>query len=180
MVAWNRVGRVLSVKATLALTVTCGLALCWLIPISKADAQAPPKTSTSTSDFAHVVDFEQGATRFQPGDKIDITEVRGTSEKFAGGNIYLVKGTYKLASHDRATLAAYITATDPKYASSPSLKVQHLTVDRGEGTFTLFLPMYHSGLPHVSFYPANGGDGFGGNYFGTGDSVLKKWWDEKK
>jgi hypothetical protein len=32
------------------------------------------------------------------------------------------------------------------------------------------------GWPHVSFYPADGGDGFGGVYFGTGDSVLKKWW----
>jgi hypothetical protein len=25
-----------------------------------------------------------------------------------------------------------------------------------------------------------GGSGFGGNYFGTGDSVLKKWWGEEK
>ena len=28
----------------------------------------------------------------------------------------------------------------------------------------------------IANYPADGGDGFGGNYFGTGDSVLKRWW----
>jgi hypothetical protein len=31
----------------------------------------------------------------------------------------------------------------------------------------------------VSFYPADGGSDFGGNYFGTGDSVLKQWWGAK-
>ena len=36
------------------------------------------------------------------------------------------------------------------------------------------------GWPHVSFYPSGGGEGFGGNYFGTGDSVLKKWWGSKQ
>lgn len=39
--------------------------------------------------------------------------------------------------------------------------------------------MSYRGWPHVSFYPADGGSGFGGNYFGTGDSVLKKWWGSK-
>lgn len=29
------------------------------------------------------------------------------------------------------------------------------------------------GWPHVSFYSTNDGEGFGGNYFGTGESVLK-------
>jgi hypothetical protein len=32
------------------------------------------------------------------------------------------------------------------------------------------------GWPHVSFYPVSGGEDFGGNYFGTGDFVLKQWW----
>jgi hypothetical protein len=124
--------------------------------------------------------LNRAQTRFQPGDKIEVTEIRGTSQKFGSGNIYLVKGTYTLASHEQATLAAYITATDAKYASGPSLKVQHQTIGRGQGTFTLFLPMYNDGLPHVSFYPADGGEGFGGNYFGTGDSILRKWWGTKE
>jgi hypothetical protein len=41
---------------------------------------------------------------------------------------------------------------------------------------TLYLPMSYEGLPHVSFYGDDDGEGMGGNYFGTGDSVLKKWW----
>ena len=44
--------------------------------------------------------------------------------------------------------------------------------------FVQRLPMYYDGWPHVSYYPAKGGDGFGNNYYGTGDSVLKKgWWE---
>ena len=35
------------------------------------------------------------------------------------------------------------------------------------------------GWPHVSFYPTDGGESFGGVYFGTGDSVLKQWWGKK-
>ena len=49
---------------------------------------------------------------FLNGDKITIPEVRGTADTFAPGNIYWIKGTYTLASHDRAMLAAYTTAMD--------------------------------------------------------------------
>ena len=52
-------------------------------------------------------------------------------------------------------------------------------VDEGQGTFVLYLPMLCRGWPHVSFYPADGGGDFGGNYFGTGDSVLTRWWGSK-
>jgi len=159
-----------------------------LLPViggsSGADSQPAAKSSQATppanSEFPHVVKFEQGATRFQEGDKIEITEIRGTAEQFGRGHLYVVKGTYALGSHDRATLAAYITTTKKDQEFGHSLKAQHLTVDRGQGTFTLFLPMYTEGLPHVSFYPAGGGNGFGGNYFGTGDSVLKQWWGTGK
>jgi beta-lactamase regulating signal transducer with metallopeptidase domain len=142
----------------------------------EGSAVASPKVDhPAPSEFPHVVRFEQGATRFAGGDKITILEVRGTDETFAPGNIYSIKGTYTLGSRDRATLLASITATDSD-GKSGSLKVQTLQIERGEGTFTLLLPMSYRGLPHVSFYPAGGGEGFGGNYFGTGDSVLKQWW----
>ena len=51
------------------------------------------------------------------------------------------------------------------------MKAQNLIVSQGTGTFTLFLPMSYGGCPHVSFYPVDGGTGFGGVYFGTGNSV---------
>ena len=142
----------------------------------EGSAAASPKVDRpATAEFPHAVRFEQGATRFAGGDKITILEVRGTDETFAPGNIYSIKGTYTLGSRDRAMLLASITATDSD-GKSGSLKVQTLQIERGEGTFTLLLPMSYRGLPHVSFYPAGGGEAFGGNYFGTGDSVLKHWW----
>ena len=135
---------------------------------------------TVTADFPYAIQFEQGATRFLDGDKITILEVRGTADKFAVGDIYLIKGTYTLGSHDRAKLAASITAVDAANGRSTPLKVQSTIVNQGNGTFTLYLPMPCRGLPHVSFYPADGGSDFGGNYFGTGDSVLKRWWGSKE
>ena len=135
-------------------------------------------------DFPYSVRFQQGATRLPAGDKIVITEVKGTAETMAPGNIYLVRGTYKLTSHERASLSVFTTA---KYVVGPgefvmgsnALKVQTTSVTKGEGTFTLYLPMTGDGFPHVSFYPAQGGGDIGGTYFGTGDSVLKRWWGEK-
>ncbi len=158
---------------------------------------------TTTSEFPYAVKFEQGATRFLNSDKIKIVEIRGTADTFAPGNIYWIKGTYTLASHDRAILLASITVTDwveimnslgdlavradhfnpgkatdaiPGHATGAELKVQRTVVNRGTGSFTLFLPMSHKGMPHVSFHSFENGEGFGGNYFGTGDSVLKRWW----
>jgi len=81
-----------------------------------------------------------------------------------------------LASRDKASVAAYTTAAKASDAKSPSLKVQRMSVTRGSGEFSLFLPMSYQGWPHVSFYPHGGGEGFGGNYVGTGKYVLKKWW----
>src|SRR5262249_20202090 len=105
---------------------------------------------------------------------------RGTSETMTPGNIYWIKGTYTLASRDRAVLAAFTTARNAGDGKGPTLKVQTTPVSRGSGAFTLFLPMAYKGWPHVSFYPSDGGSDLGGNYFGTGDSVLKRWWGSKQ
>jgi hypothetical protein len=126
------------------------------------------------------VPFELGAARFADGDQIQIEEIHGTSGKFEPGNIYWIKGTYTLSSHDKASLAAFTTAKEAKDGTGPIWKVQTVVVKRGSGTFTLLLPMSCEGWPHVSFYTDGGGEGFGGVYFGTGDSVLTKWWDNNE
>jgi beta-lactamase regulating signal transducer with metallopeptidase domain len=131
------------------------------------------RNGTSTSDFPDAVRFELGETRFLSGDGITITEVRGTAEEIALGQIYCIKGRYRLASHDRAQLSVGITADNAADGTKSGFKPQDTIVDKGDGTFMLFLPMAYKGWPHVSFYPAEGGDGFGGVYFGTGDSVAK-------
>jgi beta-lactamase regulating signal transducer with metallopeptidase domain len=153
----------------------------WWSTNRSATAKAPGATPSTElpSVFPHVVKFEQGATRFETGDKITILEVRGTADTMTPGHTYRIKGTYTLASHDRATLAAYTTASKAANGTGPTHKVQSTVVHRGTGTFTLVLPMSCEGWPHLSFYPADGGSDFGGNYFGTGDWVLKKWWGTK-
>jgi hypothetical protein len=138
-----------------------------------AAGKSVASSSASEGDFPYTVSFKQGETKFVESDKISITEVRGTDPTLAVGNIYVIRGTYKLASHDRAMLCASVTAIDAENGRCTGLKVQNAVVPRGSGTFTLYLPMSYRGWPHVSFYPADGGEGFGGTYFGIGDSLHK-------
>jgi hypothetical protein len=77
-------------------------------------------------------------------------------------------------------LAAYTTARNAAEGTSRSFVPQSTIVTKGNGAFTLFLPMSCEGWPHVSFYPADGGEDFGGSYFGTDDSVLRRWWGTKE
>lgn len=139
-----------------------------------AEERAAAEAATSNSEFPYQIPFEQGATEFEVGDRITITEVRGTAETFAAGNIYWIKGRYTLATKQKAQLATFVTAAAAKDGTSSVWKVQSTIIDKGDGTFTLFLPMSCRGWPHVSFYPERGGESFGGIYFGTGDSVLKQ------
>ncbi len=146
---------------------------------SEATATSTGKpNATTTSELPYVIKFEQGATHFLDGDKISILEVRGTADTFTPGNIYWIKGAYTLASHDQASLAAFTTAKNAAEGRGKYFKVQMTEVTKGEGKFAVYLPMLIEGWPHISFYPADGGEGFGDNYFGTGDSVLKRgWWE---
>ena len=76
-------------------------------------------SATTASEFQFAVKFEQGATRFAKGDKITIVEVRGAADTFTPGNIYGITGTYALASHDRAMLAAFTIAKDAADGTGP-------------------------------------------------------------
>lgn len=185
MILQNRRSPRVTLRAMCFVTVMAVLALAFSIETQRKNALAAANDDSSAakseqpqnraaSEFPYAVDFEQGATQFAEGDDISILEVRGTAETFKPGHIYLIRGTYKLASHKKAMLAAYTTAMDAENARSQPFQVQHAYLDAGEGAFTLFLPMPCRGWPHVSFY-ADGGS-FSGNYFGTGDSVLKRWW----
>jgi hypothetical protein len=137
-----------------------------------------PNQVNMQAAFPHVIDFKRGANRFEGRDNISITEVRGTAKSMKPGNIYWIKGKYTLASRERATILASVTADNVADGKGKTLKVQKTKVDKGEGTFMLYLPMYYDGWPHVSFYPERGGDGFGESYFGTGDTVLENgWWE---
>jgi hypothetical protein len=140
---------------------------------------ASPSTIRSGYDLSQAVRFELGANRLRGGDSITVDEVTGTSEKMSAGNTYVIKGTYKLASQERATLLASVTANQPKQGLGvPTQRTQAVLVDQGDGHFSLILYMAYDGNPHVSFYPS-AGESFANLYFGTGDSVLKRGWWEK-
>jgi hypothetical protein len=142
-------------------------------------SQGQAVAAASLNEVWRVVRFEVGRTRLRAGDRITIEEVSGTSDTITAGNIYVVKGTYKLTSAKRAVIAAYTTASaqDGKamqMQSIPDMKTQRVVVDKGEGRFKLIFYTWYNGNPHVSFYPTEEGSDFGGVYFGTGDSVLRE------
>jgi hypothetical protein len=179
MILENRFTPSLPKKTRLAVLLAALLLLPAFVAAGAPEAPAAAEKlgiATTTSEFPHVLKFEQGATRFEAGDNITILEVRGTAETFQPGHIYWIRGTYKLGSRDEAGLSAYTTAKHAKDGTGSSYRAQSMAIERGEGTFTLFLPMACEGWPHVSFYPRGNGSSFGGNYFGTGETVLKKWW----
>jgi hypothetical protein len=113
----------------------------------------------SSPDFSHVVNLEGN------GDTIKIVEVRGPSDTLAVGNIYEVRGTYKLVSQEKALLMVNLTTEGRSHESHPSLAQQKIIVEKGEGSFVLQFHLWEEGMPHVSFYPINGGNGFAARYF---------------
>ena len=153
----------------------------WRLVAQEASRTDKPKSEDPLAagyDLSHIVHFEVGSTQLREGDNITIKEVRGTADTMSAGNMYLVKGTYKLHSAAKAQLAAFTTvdAQDPQsrqFEHVPTMKTQTAIVDEGEGRFALLFYMWQDGWPHISFYPAEGGNGMGGVYFGTGKSVLK-------
>jgi hypothetical protein len=132
-------------------------------------AQATPEPAGVDEIFKFDIPFQRGATQFLPGDQITITRVTGTSADMQSG-VCRITGSYRLWSHDRATIAASITAAESKDAVGPWNAAQTMTLQKGTGTFTVLLPVSIQGWPHVSFYD---GSSFGGIYLGTGDWVLE-------
>jgi hypothetical protein len=133
---------------------------------------APPLLPQApVSELKHVVPFRIGATEFQGGDSITITEVRGTSETIQVGDTYQVKGTYHLASRPHATLALSVSAIRPEDSVGFWASNQSMTIDCGDGDFTLYERIACPGYPHVSLYA--GRNSIGGVYFGTGETILR-------
>ena len=116
-----------------------------------------------------------GKTEFRPGDSIRIINVRrGENVE----NVLTVTAEYELASEPEAIILLSITRTKGD-GFSKSAASQSKTISKGKGTVTLHSPDVREGMPHVSFYPSKGGDGFGGIYFGTAAeaaaSLAMKW-----
>jgi hypothetical protein len=127
----------------------------------------PAPSIPDVAQMTTAVPFDLGQTSKQGGDRITITEVRGTRGDFALGGSYIVRGEYTLASADQADLAFNITAIDPADGCGYTNPRQHQRVTRGTGTFEVANTLTIRGYPHVTLYVR--GSGTSGVYFGKGE-----------
>ena len=141
------------------------ITLCFLsgVTILSSLAGAPVAAQDSSQGFSHVVRL---VPMTSTPDRITIEEVRGPVDTIAPGNTYEVRGTYKLVTQDKAMLAAYVTtSSNNPHTPHPDIPNQRMIVEKGEGKFVLRFHMWHEGNPHVTFYPANGGNAWLSTYF---------------
>ena len=132
------------------------------VTLALSSFTAQPQSQTELqNDFSHVVQMK----KTYAGDTITVDEVRGPTDQWIVGNTYEVRGSYRLASRDKARLGAFVTISASHDVHPEALPGQTVAITRGEGGFTLRFHMWQEGEPHVSFYPAEGGNSFGGIYF---------------
>ena len=164
-------------KSASIYVLAAGLALLCVVGCAVHSHAAAPPAMIDDHSLSHLVHFETGGTWFRNGDRITIEEIHGTSDKIAVGNLYEIKGTYSLASHEKANLEVEVTSNSREH--DPHLKTQSMLVDKGDGHFTLYWYFFSDGNPHLSFYPDRG-QSFTSLYFGTDDNVLKhaSWLDD--
>jgi RNA polymerase sigma factor (sigma-70 family) len=176
MMNWTKL-KIAAAVAAIAISGACGIlsqthsSARAAEPAARNAPAENPAAQSSPNDMSHVVQFEVGATYLLKDDDIVIEQIHGTSDKIEPGNLYEIKGTYKLASHDKAMLAAFTTSS--KGQGIPTQKTQTMMIDKGTGHFTVLQYIWYDGNPHISFYPADGGSSFAAVYFGTGPTLLK-------
>lgn len=104
------------------------------------------------------------------GNNITIQKVIGTRGTFEAGGVYTIEGRYTLATQDRAQLIFYATngKTEAVSYEAPS----GVFIERGTGPFRLTARLVEDGAPHVSMYPAGGGEGFYDRYVVEKDAAA--------
>jgi hypothetical protein len=135
--------------------------------ISALLAAAPPTQQSAPTVL--------GPKAFRDGDVIEITDVQATSPRLEQGDSVTVRGRVRLASHDQAQLALYLTQTegDGTEETDPGQTIQ---VQRGQRDFELKATIKHRGFLHLTLYQSSG-EPFGGVYFGTAPQMkqIESW-----
>lgn len=119
---------------------------------------AAPETDHAIAFETYPPNYPGGI--FREGDMITIKEVVGNRSGIEEGGTYTIRGTYTLQSEPSARLSFYVTDGNLQDGSGNSTLVSQST-----GDFALTGTLEKAGAPHISFYPAIGGEGFGGTYF---------------
>ncbi len=151
------------------------------IPNLSSEDENPGRQSIATGlkilALLNPVEFTLGPSLFRPGDTIAITSVEATSPNFKVPDTVIVRGRYALESRQSAKLSLFVTQTKTR----DSVEVQpgqKKAISQGEGEFELRLMIPQDGYLHVSFYPAESGQAFGGVYFGTAEQMKRiRDWD---
>jgi type II secretory pathway pseudopilin PulG len=132
---------------------------------ARAKAQENARhAATQNHSFDLTTNFYIGQAWFPQGDSIEITSVERTKNQMT------VEGHYNLVSHDKASLALYITTTNQGWTKTDS--IQEKDISNGHGNFELTHPRVVPGLPHVSMY-ANGHP-FASLYFGNKQEAAEE------
>lgn len=126
--------------------------LCLAACVASASAELSP------------IPFVVGPQDFKAGDVIVIDQVLATSPKLEPGATVVVRGHYRLASCAGARLGLFVTHRSRSGPDRTS-PAQIAPVEGASGAFELSCTITADGDPHVSFYPAAGGQSFGGVYF---------------
>ncbi len=128
------------------------------------------------SEFPHVVHFESGAPSSPMATPSPLPKFTALPKPSSPATSIGSK-----APHPRLARQSHVGRLHHRPRIERRVRKNHVPcrnyIDKGTGTFTLFLPMTCSGWPHISMY--GDGQSFSGIYFGTGDSVLKQWWGQK-
>ena len=113
------------------------------------------------------VPFQLGTSQFLPGDSILVTSVESDRKGFEIGGVYRVSGEYILGSRAACTIAVF--GTTQNVQPDATLGIEYIKpASKGTAKFSLTFKLIGDCWPHVSFYPAEGGNGLGGIYFGSG------------
>jgi RNA polymerase sigma factor (sigma-70 family) len=125
--------------------------------------------------FKYRIAVETGRTETKDGGRIQILDVWGTKPEIAVGGSYLVRGKYAMPSHERGMLYFHLSASDPRMAVSYDTDLQCVSVQKGEGEFTLLHSMAGPGYFHLQLRGQEEGKSptLADVYFGTGDTVWR-------
>jgi hypothetical protein len=147
------------------------------IELTPAEIKAP--MSFRGLEFPFEVKVAAGKSELQQGDRISVASVRGTQPRLDLGGVYLVSGSYELASHERAVLEVGVSPANPKAIVTEAQQRSgpaptRVLVGRGRGRFQVAVQLIERGHPHISLYPVEGGVSFGSLYFGQAGWLRRR------
>jgi len=122
-----------------------------------------PAALAFSGEELSTVPFVLGPTSLKAGDAIVIQDVWATSTNLTVGDKVVVRGRYDLKSHEKATLALYLTSSGG--TGERELPTQTIKIEKGSSEFELSTLVKHVGHLHLSFYGQD--SDFGCVYFGT-------------